>query len=475
MSSIFDYYGGNRRRAPVSPWSDELESELGGDQPNDQSQSIHSPSSVRVIGAARGVSLPPDHPVRDQISKDVQTPSLRPNLNDVEDRVDSGQPGRSSVFDYTGAGGGRPYPNDVDARTTGNTAIDSIHSPADLSGGATGGTSTPLSPGATQRGGKSVWDYYGVRPPQLQPLPEPDLADRMGYSKGYHLQSSRAAAMNQAEVQRADTELKAAQSAEDARRQPHWGRTFDDSRIDPTTGKPHRISIFQPYSPDQNAHITDLGEAVPKEAPAKDAKYSRSVEVINGKPTVVWRNDNDPKDVFTGGGAAPKEFAPERGGIWAPAGITYDASGRPVFATVNRRTGDVSQATGDEPAGPRPGSGARAGNRDDEGVAIRQFMNRAMVPDEAENPRGPKHFDENLFNSLIATYRSQRGPVRPPASGMGDAQAADRASRTAGPQAGNVRPDALPQQEFVQAFQQKRGRAPSADELRRATAQGYVR
>jgi hypothetical protein len=76
---------------------------------------------------------------------------------------------------------------------------------------------------------KSIYERYGVRPPNVQPLPEPDIFDRAGYAKGYHLQAGRIAGMNKAEIERAEQEVKLAQQAEQHQLQSQYARNVGTS------------------------------------------------------------------------------------------------------------------------------------------------------------------------------------------------------------------------------------------------------
>jgi hypothetical protein len=466
MSSVFGFSGAMRRRNPFQPYDDTFDPSLpdgGVPRPDESSASFHAtrnalspPAEDRGSGGwspppDRNPFIPADKSAASNFDADFADKSAAANFDPggqrgsvhapapVSDSVarngaDEGQgnAGRSAHAPYPPMGGTRRWivtdkrgKNWVANEHTSEVAAATAQDEADY-----GGNEPPPPPSHS-----SVYEKYGVTPPDLRPTPKEPHWFLPADVPAYRARLEAVHQHNQSEVARAQAELHAAQTGELHEQQAGYFR--NQARY----GTPYRVK-----GPDGKDHLKvqnlatgeelDRGEA-PEDPRTlqSDKPFIRSVEMVNGKPTVVFRNPTSPgESPVYGGRAAPKEFAPDRNPFSPIMPAYYDKQGNPVFATRDRRSGEVQETTGTEPAGINPA-------------------------------RPPKATRKSAGTQLMEQLGIDLGTSGRPGDG----------APASAPTGGKTRPDALPRDVFIQRFRVARGRLPTDAEMQRATAQGYVR
>jgi hypothetical protein len=283
---------------------------------------------------------------------------------------------------------------------------------------------------------KSIYERYGVTPPDIQ---QPPSEPRWFIGADLPIYRARLETVRQhnaAELQRAEIELRAAQTGEDVRRQAHHGTTRDVT-VRGADGKWHSWSVFQP-STGGDPTRTDLGEAPDPEmrwltrSQNPEGELIRTIQNPNTDPqTRAWAQDQlDQSRRFSY--PAPREPAQPR-----PTSMP---------ATIDLKDGTTTQGSYDPATG-------RYRDGDGNVIPAANLKGARKLGTPPTNPKPPK----KSFADFLGTG------------------AAPTDSGTAGGEQAPIRPDALPRAAFVKNFTAKRGRPPTDAELGRARAQGYIR
>jgi hypothetical protein len=235
-------------------------------------------------------------------------------------------------------------------------ATQSLYAPAQDAGQAPQAGGAPQDQAAAPQRPQTQWEKYGIQPPKVFNPNDPEVGARLGPIDKLSMEQRRTTAryLTEQDRLRASEELKSAQLGEYHEIQKGYYK--NQSRM----ATPYPVET--PNGPEWQTHdmvtgeVHNLGPWSPKSQPKDQmAKYVRSVEMVNGKPTVVFRNDNDPSDFKLGGAAAPHEFAP------ATTTLNFTPAGQPVVYDPRAKTLQSPTWTGAPlPDTTQPGAGGAA-------------------------------------------------------------------------------------------------------------------